>query len=252
MPVTPEEQKTVAVFDPEQRSRAVIIPMLKSLGYKVDENHDAKNILSRCKSDEKADLLFIHLAVFGDKYQDVTQGLEKLQLNSIEQGPPVLAISTLKLSEDAKRSLEGLGCNVVLSRRAPLLEVMFAVNRLVFPKIRELRRYSRVFAGFPVQFGSQDNWSDGLVYNISTQGAFVKCDTPPKEGHRIQLRFVLPEIQTPFEVEAMVSWVNLADQSADPISPPGMGINFLSLDSDAKTTLGRFITQREEQQEPGQ
>ena len=249
MAANTEKQKTVAVFDPEQRSRAVIIPMLQSLGYKVDEHHDSKKIINRCKPGKRADLLFVHLAVFGNKYQDVTSGLEELHLGSIEGCPPVLAISALKLSEEAKRSLEKMGCAVVLSRRAPLLEVMFAINRLLFPKIRELRRYSRVFAGFPVQFGDQDEWLDGVVYNISTQGAFVKCDSPPREGTQMQLRFILPQLDVPFEVTAMVSWVNQQDKSADPISPPGMGISFLSLNSEAKATLGRFIEERQDSQE---
>lgn len=241
-----EKQKNVAVFDPESKSRKVIIPMLEGLGYKIDEYHDSEKIISRCKPGKKADLLFVHLAIFGDKYQDVTQGLDELHLTSIEHCPPILAISTLKLSEDAKRSLESLGCTVVLSRRAPLLEVMFSINRLLFPKIRELRRYSRVFAGFPVQFLEHDEWAEGIVYNISAQGAFVKCDSPPEEGQRIQLRFLLPKLDVAFDVDAMVSWVKRPDKGADPISPPGMGITFLSLNSEAKTTLGRFITERED------
>ncbi len=244
-----QEQKTVAVFDPEQSSRAVIIPMLNRLGYKVDEHHDSEKIISRCEPDKKVDLLFIHLAVFGNRYQQVIKGLEQLQIASMDRHPPVLAISTLKLSEDAKRTLQDLGCTVVLSRRAPLLEVMFSVNRLVFPKMRELRRYSRVFAGFPVKFGKDDNWTDAVVYNISAQGAFVKCDDPPQEGSQIQLRFVLPGLQVPFEVEAMVSWVNQQNKGPDPISPPGMGISFLSLNSEAQTTLGRFITEQKQVQQ---
>ena len=242
---TDQTRKKVSVFDPEQRSRAVILPMLERLGYEVDEHHTRKKILTRCTGKKRVDMIFLHLAVFGETYAEVTEGVESLNLTELADPPPVLAISVLKLSQEAKDRLEGLGCAVVLSRQAPLMEVVFAINRLLFPKIRELRRYTRVFGGFPIQFGQADDWHEGQVYNISRQGAFVQTDTPPGDGERIQLRFILPDLEESFEVEAVVTWSNPPGEEPDPLSPAGMGINFLGLGADARTTLGRFIAARE-------
>lgn len=240
-----QTKKQVSVFDPEERSRAVILPMLERLGYAVDEHHTRKKILNRCSGNKRADMLFVHLAIFGQTYSEVTEGLEALGLTELEDPPPLLAISVLKLSQEARDRLERLGCSVVLSRQAPLMEVVFSVNRMLFPKMRELRRYTRVFGGFPMKFGQEGDWREGQVYNISREGAFVQTDTPPDGGQRIQVRLILPGLEEAFEVDAIVTWSNPPGEVPDPLSPAGMGINFLSMGTAAQTTLGRFIATRE-------
>jgi CheY-like chemotaxis protein len=242
--VPSQEKKTVAVFDPEITSRAVIIPMLEQLGYRVDEHHTQAEIASYLSGKTRVDMVFLHLAVFGETYAEVTKGLDALSLSSIADAPPVLAISVLSLSAEARTRLESSGCNRVLSRQAPLMEVVFAVNQLLFPKIRELRRYTRVFGGFPIHLGGPEDWHAGQVYNISREGAFIQCEQFPDEGSRIQVRFVLPELEKPFQVEALVSWVNR--KAGDPLSPQGIGISFMALGAEAQTTLGRFIASRED------
>jgi len=239
-----QDRKKVSVFDPEERSRAVILPMLERLGYEVDEHHTRDEILSRCSGPERADMIFLHLAVFGQTYAEVTEGVRALGLDAREDAPPVLAISVLKLSQEARDRLERLGCSVVLSRQAPLMEVLFAVNRLLFPKIRELRRYTRVFGGFPAKFGREGDWREGQVYNISREGAFVQTGSPPDDGQRIQVRFILPGLEEAFEVDAVVTWRNPPGADPDPLAPAGMGINFLSLGAEARSTLGLFIAAR--------
>ena len=251
MNASDQQRKTVAVFDPEARSRAVIIPMLEGLGYAVDEHHTAEGLLERASGEGRADVVFLHLAVFGDTYQTVTQGLASLGLASLPEPPAVLAISALKISEEARSRLRQLGCTEVLSRQVPLAEVLFAINRLLFPKIRELRRYTRVFGGFPVRFGAGADMADGQVYNLSREGAFVQCAHPPAEGTRIKVQFVLPGLDdAPLEIDALVSWINRDADQGDPLSPSGMGVSFLSMDPTAQTTLGRFIATREPEPPP--
>ncbi len=244
------DRKKVSVFDPEERSRAVIIPMLEHLSYEVDEHHSGRRIESRLRGAERSDMMFLHLAVFGDTYQEVTAGLAEVKMAEVPDHPPVLAVSALNLSFEARARLERLGCTVVLSRQAPLMEVMFAVNRLLFPKIRELRNYTRVFGGFPVRFGREGDWREGQVYNLSREGAFIQCEDPPPEGDRIQVRLLFPHLDVPFQVDTLVSWVNPPEREHDPLSPGGMGISFLAMDIDASTTLDRFISAREEGSDP--
>ncbi|MBN2496560.1 MAG: PilZ domain-containing protein [Deltaproteobacteria bacterium] len=238
-----QDMKLVAVFDPEERSRKVVIPLMQKLGYRVDGHHDAEKIASRLAGPYKADLIFLHLAVFGDSYQQITEGLGGLDLSGPGK-PPVLAVTALSLSSHSRERLESLGCSVVLSRQAPVMELVFSVNRLLFPKIRELRRYTRIFGGFPVSFEHGGTLHEAEIYNLSREGAFIQCAAPPPEGARLQLRFVLPDIGTPIEVETLVNWVNQPEGASDPLSPTGMGVSFLTLNAEESSTLGRFIEDR--------
>jgi CheY-like chemotaxis protein len=237
------ERKKVAVFDPEDRSRVLLGKLLERLGYEVDLHETSQKIPSRSHGEKAVDLLIINLAVLGDNYQQVTEQMKKLQLAD-DDVSPVIAVTTLRLSQDARERLERLGARAVLSHKAQLLELMFAVNRFLFPKIRELRRYTRVFGGFPIRFLHQEQWREGEVYNISQEGAFIQCANPPEESSKLQVRFVLPGLDNPIQVQAHVNWVHKPAGKPDLLSPEGMGVNFLTLNQEESTSLDKFIADR--------
>ena len=237
------ERKKVAVYDPEDRSRNLLGKLLEKLGYDTELHQTSQKISSRTHGKKAVDLLIINLAVFGETYQQVTEQMEGLELSG-KKTPPVIAMTTLRLSQDARERLEQLGAQAVLAHNAQLMDLMFTVNRLLFPKIRELRRYTRVFGGFPVRFLHEDQWREGEVFNISQEGAFIQCESPPEEDARLQIRFVLPGLETPIEVQAQVNWVHRPAGKPDLLSPEGMGVNFLTLDQEDSTLLDDFIAGR--------
>jgi uncharacterized protein (TIGR02266 family) len=238
------ERKKVAVYDPEERSRNLLGKLLERLGYDVELHQTSQKISSRTKGEKAVDLLIINLTVFGETYQQVTEQMEGLKLAKKKKTPPVIAVTTLRLSQDARERLEQLGARAVLARNAQLMDLMFTVNRLLFPKIRELRRYTRVFGGFPVRFRHENQWREGEVFNISQEGAFIQCESPPEQDAKLQIRFVLPGLETPIEVQAHVNWVHKPAGKPDLLSPEGMGVNFLTLDQEDSTLLDNFIAGR--------
>jgi uncharacterized protein (TIGR02266 family) len=248
MEPTSQNRKRVACFDPERRSRVVIHGLLERLGFEVDAHETPQRIESRLAGPKRADLVFLHLAVLGGDWETILERLAGLRLQR-DGLPPVLAVSSLPLGEALGARLVKLGCSEVLSRQAHLLEVLFAFNRLMFPKMRELRRYTRVFGGFAVSFravGSEAAFSEGLVYNVSREGAFIQAEQAAPEGSRLQIHFRLPDEEAPAEVEAVVSWVNPPDREVDPLSPPGMGVSFLTLTAAHTDSLARFLGAHEE------
>jgi uncharacterized protein (TIGR02266 family) len=245
------ERKKVAVYDPEERSRNLLGKLLERLGYDVELHQTSQKISSRTKGNKAVDLLIINLSVFGETYQQVTEQMEGLKLTAKKKRkkkekeiPPVIAVTMLRLSQDARERLEQLGAKAVLAHNAQLMDLMFTVNRLLFPKIRELRRYTRVFGGFPVRFRHEDQWREGEVFNISQEGAFIQCKSPPEQDAKLQIRFVLPGLETPIEVQAHVNWVHKPAGKLDLLSPEGMGVNFLTLDQEDSTLLDNFIAGR--------
>ncbi len=237
-----QARKRVATFDPEHRSRVVIHGLLERLGFEVDEHKTDRRLASRLSGEKRADLVFLHLRVLGEDWPAILERLAALELKRPGL-PPVLAVSSLPLLEETAAHLRELGCGEVLPRQAHLLEVMFAFNRLLFPKLRELRRYTRVFGGFAVHFraAAEGPWREGLVYNLSREGAFIQCEGSPAEGGRLLVRFVLPGDEAPMQVETVVSWVNPPNQAADPLSPPGMGVTFLTLTEEHTASISRFL-----------
>jgi len=237
------ERKKVAVYDPEERSRNLLGKLLEKLGYDIELHRTSQKISSRTSGSKAVDLLIINLSVFGETYQQVTEQMEGLKLAG-KKIPPVIAMTTLRLSQDARERLEQLGAKAVLAHNAQLMDLMFTVNRLLFPKIRELRRYTRVFGGFPVKFLHEDQWREGEVFNISQEGAFIQCESPPEQDAKLQIRFVLPGLETPIDVQAHVNWVHRPAGKLDLLSPEGMGVNFLTLDQEDSNLLDDFIAGR--------
>lgn len=237
------ERKKVAVFDPEERSRVLLGKLLERLGYEVELHRTSQKISHRSRGKKVLDLLIVNLSVFGDTYQQVIEQMGKLKL-AVEDAPPLIAVTTLRISQDARERLEQLGARVVLSHNAQLMDLMFAVNRFLFPKIRELRRYTRVFGGFPIRFLHKEQWLAGEVFNISQEGTFIQCENPPEENSKLQVRFVLPGLDAPIQVQAHVNWVHKPTGKLDLLSPGGMGVNFLTLNQEASTSLDKFIAGR--------
>jgi CheY-like chemotaxis protein len=237
------ERKKVAVFDPEERSRILLGKLLERLGYAIEVHRTSQKISRRSRGKKVLDLLIVNLSVFGDTYRQVTEQMSKLKLAG-EDAPPLIAVTTLRISQDARERLEQLGARAVLSHDAQLMDLLFTVNRFLFPKIRELRRYTRVFGGFPIRFLHQEQWLAGAVYNISQEGAFIQCENPLEENSTLQVRFVLPGLDAPIQVQAHVNWVHKPTGKPDLLSPEGMGINFLTLNQEAGTSLIKFIARR--------
>ncbi|NMB73669.1 MAG: hypothetical protein GYA21_00910 [Myxococcales bacterium] len=238
--MSPEaEKKKLALFTPDRGAEKKLSDLLGRLGYQVYTSHrfeDLERLLSR---PAPGDLVLCDSALFGPGYREVQEKLARL-LKACRE-PPLLLLCALHLSLEAKDKLLALGCADVLSLEAPFLELVFAINRILFPKIRELRRYTRVFGGFPVDFKSDKASGRGEVYNISQEGAFIQCERPESEGTRLTVRFDLPGTDEPLQVEAVVSW--RTERSGD-FSPTGMGVSFLALGEGPSQSLGRFISGR--------
>ncbi|MBW1871462.1 MAG: PilZ domain-containing protein [Deltaproteobacteria bacterium] len=236
-------QKKVAVFEPVEHSRTLLGEVLENLSYKVELHKSATKISGRARGDKIVDLLIINLSLLGETYQEVTKQLEQLNLAG-DEVPPIICLTTLRVSQDARNRLEQLGADIVFLQSAPFMELMFAINRLLFPKIRELRQYTRVYCGFPMQFFYQNEWQEGAVYNLSHQGAFIQCESPPPENTRLQVRFILPGTNNTLQVEAHVNWANDPGAIQDQLSPHGMGVRFLVMNQEESTSIDLFISER--------
>lgn len=88
----------------------------------------------------------------------------------------------------------------------------------------------------------------GYAGNVSESGAFVQCTRPRPIGTRLQLRLHVPGTDEGFGCEAEVIWIRPYGGREKPC--PGMGVRFLSLDSQIRGELGRFAAERDPEAGP--
>ena len=111
----------------------------------------------------------------------------------------------------------------------------------------ERRRAPRVLVDLQVDYTSEENYLFAYITDISATGIFVRTTTPESPGTHLNLRFSdLPEGFTAdeagnLEVEGEVIWVNPYRPGAPDNLHPGMGIRFVSLDSELRDRLLELI-----------
>ena len=96
-----------------------------------------------------------------------------------------------------------------------------------------------------VDLESEHNFYTGLTQNISAGGLFIATHHLRRIGDRISLKFQLPGIDTPLQVDTEVRWIreNSALTRAD--GATGMGVRFINLSPAATAAINQFLSSRD-------
>ena len=113
----------------------------------------------------------------------------------------------------------------------------------VFTRAEHDRQYVRYAVELDVSFGSDHNFYNGFVENISAGGIFVATHRTIPVGERFELNINLPDCEEPITVLGEVRWIREYSESSD--VPPGMGLKFLNLPPAAQTAIERFLQTRD-------
>ena len=95
-----------------------------------------------------------------------------------------------------------------------------------------------------VGFESEHNFYTGLTQDISGGGLFVATHQIRHVGEHVKVTFTLPGGKV-IAVETEVRWVRESSALRRADGAHGMGLRFLELPEDAKTAIGKFISQRD-------
>ncbi len=81
--------------------------------------------------------------------------------------------------------------------------------------------------------------------NINEGGVFVESNNPLNVGETVQIKFFLPNLDSPIETRGEVVWVGIGESSEDGDEPsfgkPGMGIHFKDLDKKNKEAINQLV-----------
>jgi len=95
-----------------------------------------------------------------------------------------------------------------------------------------------------VSLNSRDNFFSGFVRNISNGGLFIATFDLLPAGTEVDICFTLPgglSLRAP----TIVRWVRELPDDADPSIWPGMGLEFVEIDSKARQAINAFMSLRE-------
>jgi len=106
------------------------------------------------------------------------------------------------------------------------------------------RRFKRLEMNIKVKYCSKKTKSknevyEGTVVNISGVGLLMSCRHPLPVKTPLSLEIFLPEELVPVEMEGMVIWV--VEKKLQPCFYPGMGVQFIKIDSEKQKELVGFI-----------
>lgn len=109
------------------------------------------------------------------------------------------------------------------------------------PRLDDDRRHApRVLVDFEVDYASEENYLFAYITDISATGIFIRTTLPEAQGTHLNLRFSDPDAGR-IEVEGEVIWVNPYRPGAPDNLHPGMGIRFVSLDSEMRDRLLELV-----------
>jgi len=101
----------------------------------------------------------------------------------------------------------------------------------------ERRNSARVGLVARVNYKTVDDLFSEFARNINEGGLFIETEEPPEIGAAVALEFQIPETDSPIQVHGRV--VRISDGLGH--EPPGMGVQFEDLDSEARSTINELI-----------
>src|ERR1700674_1452281 len=203
----------------------VIRPTLEKLSIEVEICHEAKagaNILISDKFD----------AVIVD-CDDLNGGLAVLQgLRRTPSNKNSVAFALLNGKRTTTQQAFGMGANFVLQKPISALNASRCFHAALNFMIKERRRYFRQPVKMLVKVVLEGKTLNATSTNISEGGiALIMREALPK-GATTRLKFLLPEVNVPFEVEAEVAWADIKGH---------VGFRFLNVPQSAQQGLEKWL-----------
>ena len=91
---------------------------------------------------------------------------------------------------------------------------------------RDRRQFERVLVDLEVDYRCEDTFLFAYITDISAMGIFVQTRSPEPAGTKLNMRFMVPGQNRPFELEGEVIWVNPYRPGDRENLNPGMGVRF--------------------------
>jgi type IV pilus assembly protein PilZ len=103
--------------------------------------------------------------------------------------------------------------------------------------IVERRQSRRAPVTVRVTYSTVDAMFSEFSRNINEGGLFIESNSPLPLDEQVQLQFRLPGVDDPFKVTGRIAWIREPGGE----EPPGMGVEFDSLDGDSRRKIDEIV-----------
>jgi len=168
--------------------------------------------------------------------------LAKLRARGPEQELYFMAVGD-PASSSQRRQLRSAGVRLALWRPFDDTTLRFQLNRAWNGNQDGHKRIApRIPTSLHAQIGGGQRPKDGVVYSLSTTGAFIETPRAAMAGASLELAISLPGCF--IRVPSRVAFANVPGNLERPNLPLGMGVRFEAIDSKTEKSLKAYVKRR--------
>jgi len=225
----------VLVADDNLAVRIMLEDILSEAGYEIATAEDGQQAFEILQK-ENYDLLILDLLM------PHKSGFEILEwLGDRQSSPTVLVLTGIFRNPKEIERLRKLGAKGYIYKSAPVEEILYRVNKVLFPINNDTRKHPRVPVNFTVEFRTNSKWHQAYTATLGGGGLFIRTINPPEMGTRIIVKFRVPEKGKTVEAHGTVVWSNEYNPESKKTSLPGMGVRFDNIEEEDSQEISVFI-----------
>jgi len=204
---------------------SVLRPTLEKLAIEVEICREARSGCEILLS-EKFDAVIVDC-------DDLQGGLALLEgLRATPSNRSSVSFAILNGKKTTTQQAFGMGANFVLQKPISALNASRCFNAALNFMVRERRRYYRQPVKMLVSIFHANKELKASSTNLSEGGIALLLREPLPKGATPRLKFMLPEVNVPFEVEAEVAWADIQGH---------VGFRFLNVSQSAQQALEKWL-----------
>ncbi|MBI3753934.1 MAG: response regulator [Deltaproteobacteria bacterium] len=231
------DAKTILVADDSEFFRVKLSDVLTEAGHKVRIVKDGKELIKEIRINPNGiDMILLDLQM---PNMDGFGALEWINNNSLRGKFHILAITGVYETTTVIDKLKELGAEGLMTKAFTPEEIVFRVNKILFPHKGAPRGDPRVPISLPVDFSVGEASSTGYLLNVSASGLFLHTKKTLFPGTNIHMRFTLPGSNRLLNVKGVVKWCT--QMSGEKSLFGGAGVQFFHLSPEDQQLIREFV-----------
>lgn len=237
-----ENSRNILIADDSTFFRVKLSDILVDAGHKVRCVSDGKEVIKEVGIDPGG----IDLLVLDMQMPDVDGFgvLKWLKENVYGEKFPVLVVTEAYELADIMVKIKELGAAGLMSKSFTPEEILFRVNRFLFPEKADgrVQPEERAILSVPADYTVGEESHTGFLLNVSLDGVFLHTRVDLLTGTSINLHFSLPDSDRVFDVKGIIKWST--GRQSEKSFFGGYGVMFSTIGEQEKQLLETFIKSR--------